>query len=316
MNRLSLKKLRSLVLRVFKVVAVLTILGVLGVAALLASLWLEHRTEITLPAPTGPFAVGRMICDWSDDATLDTLAPEPGTKREVLVWIWYPAALGQSGAVVDDYVPPAVAAVVESIRTGIFGFLTKDVSKVHAHSLRNAGVSPQQQSYPLLILRGGASSEVWNYSTIAEDLASHGYIVAGLDAPYRTGVVVFPDGRVVRRRSENNPELCEGKAGPELDHCLNRILSAWTTDMAFVLDRLQTLNISDPSGKFTGRLDMTRVGVFGHSFGGTQAAQFCSQDSRRKAGVDVDGFLHGSVIQTGIQRPFYVPPEWPGRFFV
>ena len=304
MNRLSLKKLRSLVLRVFKVVAVLTILGVLGVAALLASLWLEHRTEITLPAPTGPFAVGRMICDWSDDATLDTLAPEPGTKREVLVWIWYPAALGQSGAVVYDYVPPAVAAVVESMSTGIFGFLTKDVSKVHAHSLRNAGVSPQQQSYPLLILRGGASSEVWNYSTIAEDLASHGYIVAGLDAPYRTGVVVFPDGRVVRRRSENNPELCEGKAGPELDHCLNRILSAWTTDMAFVLDRLQTLNISDPSGKFTGRLDMTRVGVFGHSFGGTQAAQFCSQDSRCKAGVDVDGFLHGSVIQTGIQRPF------------
>jgi dienelactone hydrolase len=74
--------------------------------------------------------------------------------------------------------------------------------------------------------------------------------------------------------------------------------------MAFVLDRLHKLSTSDPSGKFTGRLDMMRVGVFGHSFGGTQAAQFCSQDSRCKAGADVDGFLHGSVIETGIHVPF------------
>jgi dienelactone hydrolase len=314
MNRSSLNNLRLLARRVFKAFAVLAIFGVLGLAALLGSLWLEHRAEITLPTPTGTFAVGRTICDWSDDAALDTLAPVPGTKRELLVWIWYPATPGESGAFRDDYLPQPVASVVESIRTGIFGFLTKDVSKVHAHSLRNARVSPQEQSYPVLILRGGASSEVWNYSTIAEDLASHGYVVAGLDAPYRTGVVVFPDGRVLRRTSENNPELCAGKAGQELDHCLNRILSAWTADMAFVLDRLQTLKTSDPSGKFTGRLDMTRVGVFGHSFGGTQAAQFCSQDFRCKAGVDVDGFLHGGVIQTGIHQPFMFLLSGQGDF--
>jgi predicted dienelactone hydrolase len=71
-----------------------------------------------------------------------------------------------------------------------------------------------------------------------------------------------------------------------------------------VLDQLERLNTSDGSGKFTGRLDMTRVGVFGHSFGGATAAQFCAQDSRCKAGIDVDGSLHGSVIQTGIHKPF------------
>ena len=71
-----------------------------------------------------------------------------------------------------------------------------------------------------------------------------------------------------------------------------------------MLDRLERLNASDTAGKFTGRLDMTRVGVFGHSFGGAAAAQFCSQDSRCKAGIDVDGSLHGSVIQAGIHKPF------------
>jgi predicted dienelactone hydrolase len=312
-ERSSINKLRSLARSAFKVFEALAMLGVLGVAALLGSLWVERRSAITLPAPTGGFAVGRTIYDWTDNAELDALAPAPETKRELLVWIWYPAA-GQSDAAVDDYVPVAVATSVEHIRTSIFELLTKDVLKVHGHSLRSAAMSPQQQSYPVLIMRAGASSEVWNYSALAEDLASNGYIVVGLDAPYRTGVVVFPDGRVVRRTPENNPELCEGKIGQARENCANRILTGWTADIAFALDRLAQLNIRDPAGKFTGRLEMTRVGVFGHSFGGAQAAQFCSEDSRCKAGVDVDGALHGSVIQKGIHTPFMFLLSGQGDF--
>ena len=298
------RKQRRLARRIFKGFAVLAMLGVLGVAALLGSLWLEHRTEVALPTPTGPFAVGRALCDWADDETLDTLAPVPGTKRELLVWIWYPSAAGQSAAI-DDYLPAPLRAAVERDRGPLLGkFLTRDLSKVHAHSLRNSDVSPQQRSYPVVIMRAGASLEVWNYSTLAEDLASHGYVVVGFDAPYRTFTVVFPDGRVMRRIPENNPELCLERTGQEQDRCANRLLTAWTADIAFVLDRLEQLNASDASGKFTGRLDMTRVGVFGHSFGGAAAALFCHEDSRCKAGIDVDGAPHGSVIQAGIDRPF------------
>ncbi len=288
--------------RIFKGFALLVMLGVLGVAALLGSLWLERRTALTLPAPTGPFAVGRAIYDWTDDAKLDTLAPVPGTSRELLVWIWYPSAAGQS-VEMDDYVPAQMRAAAGPAR-GPLGFLTRDLSKVHGHSLRNADVSQQQRSFPILIMRAGASAEVWKYSTMAEDLASHGYVVVGFDAPYRTGVVVFPDGRVMRRIPENNPELCLEKTGQERERCANRLLTAWTADIAFVLDRLERLNTSDASGKFTGRLDMTRVGVFGHSFGGAASALFCHEDPRCKAGIDVDGAPHGSVIQAGIDRPF------------
>src|SRR5438046_2664856 len=108
----------------------------------------------------------------------------------------------------------------------------------------------------------------------------------------------------MRRRPENNPELCLELGAPEQARCVNKLLAAWTGDIAFVLDRLERLNTSDASGKFTGRLDMSRVGIFGHSFGGATAAQFCHEDSRCKAGIDVDGAPHGSVIQTGIHRPF------------
>ncbi len=150
-------------------------------------------------------------------------------------------------------------------------------------------------------MRTGASLGVLTYSTLAEDLASHGYIVVGFDAPYRTGLVVFPDGRVIARTQENNPENYEGQ--PQAGR-LNELLTAWTADIGFVLDRLERLNTSDPPGKFAGRLDMTRVGIFGHSFGGAQAAQFCSQESRCKAGIDVDGRPLGSVVQAGLHQPF------------
>ena len=293
---------KRLARRIFKGFSVAAMLGILGVGALVGSLWLERRTEVTLPAPTGPFAVGRALYDWVDDETLDPLAPVPGNKRELLVWIWCPAAAGQSGAVVDDYVPAAVRAPAGRVGGAlIFGLLTRDLSKVHGHSARDPDVSPQQRSYPVAIMRAGASAGVMNYSTLAEDLASHGYVVVGFDAPYRTGLVVFPDGRVIARTPENNPELVSGDA---LTRRANKLLAAWTADIAFVLDQLDRLNASDASGKFKGRLDMTRVGVFGHSFGGATAAQFCSQDSRCKAGIDVDDSLHGSVIQAGIHKPF------------
>jgi len=297
--------------RIFGGVAVLAVLGVFAVTALLGALWAERRTEITLPTPTGPFAVGRAIFDWADDAKLDTLAQVPGTKRELLVWIWYPSAAGRSVAI-DDYLPaqmrvpvePAGGPLIFRLLSRVFGLLTRDPSKVHGHSARDTGVSPQQRSYPVVIMRAGASLEVWNYSTLAEDLASHGYVVVGFDAPYRTFTVVVPDGRVIRRTQENNPELCLERTGQERELCANRLQTVWTSDIAFVLNRLEKLNASDPSGKFPGRLDMTRVGVFGHSFGGATAAQFCHEDSRCKAGIDVDGAPHGSVIQAGIDRPF------------
>jgi hypothetical protein len=57
-------KRRWLARRIFKGFAGLAMLGVLGVAALLVSLWLEHRTEVTLPTPTGAFAVGHALYVW------------------------------------------------------------------------------------------------------------------------------------------------------------------------------------------------------------------------------------------------------------
>jgi predicted dienelactone hydrolase len=162
------------------------------------------------------------------------------------------------------------------------------------------GAMPAQQTFPVVNLRGGLSAQITTYTTLAEDLASHGYVVTGIDAPYRTSSVVFPDGRVIKRTEQNDLELYSEQDMPRV---VLKLLAAWTSDIGFALDRLAQLSAGNPSGRFTGHLDMTRVGVFGHSFGGAQAAQFCHDDARCRAAIDIDGLPFGTVIQEGMRKP-------------
>src|SRR5436190_9220323 len=136
---------KRLARRIFKGLIIFLILIVLGLGALIVSIRIEHGRELTLPAPTGSFAVGRALYDWTDEAHEDTLSPVSGTHREVLVWLWYPAA-GASGGT-SDYLPPQVRLPASpSGGSSLFQLLTRDWSKVHAHGSDNAEVSPQQQS--------------------------------------------------------------------------------------------------------------------------------------------------------------------------
>ena len=63
--------------------------GVAALAMLLTALRLEHTRGVELPVPSGPFPVGRTTMTWTGE-TVDPLAP-PGNKRELFVWLWYPA---------------------------------------------------------------------------------------------------------------------------------------------------------------------------------------------------------------------------------
>ena len=282
-----------------KVVVSVVMLCVVGITILLGLLLLDHNQDTILPMPTGVFAIGRTTYVWRDASQTDLLVPQADTKRELFAWIWYPAAPPQPSQTVDDYIPAPWRTAMES--NALATLLTRDLSRVHGHSIRDAEVSSRQRLYPVVLMRTGGAAPATDYTSLAEDLASHGYVVVGFDAPYRTWVVVLPDGRVIARTPENNLDLV---GGPQAEQLANKLLRAWTADTSFALDQLERLNRSDPSGRFRGRLDMRRVGVFGHSLGGATALQFCHDDSRCTAGIDVDGAPLGSVIVEGITQPF------------
>ncbi len=228
-----------------------------GLGLLLASLWIEHTRPVILPSPTGTFGVARSLLVWHDQNP-------PGTVRqpvrELLVWFWYPAD-GATG--LTDYLPENVRIATDSHRgTLIASFLTHDLAKVRSHARDRAAISGRQAEYPVVLLRAGGSSAVWNYTSLAEDLASHGYVVVGIDAPLRTSLVVMPDGRVIHGDAANDLDRLAGDA---LNRRANELVADWSRDLSLVLDKLTVLNGSDPT--FARHLDLTRVGVMGHSFG-------------------------------------------------
>src|ERR1039457_420092 len=282
-----------IVKKLLKILAALVVLAIIGIAAILGLLRLEHGFAVTLPQPTGPFAVGRAMYDWVDNTRTDSLAPVAGQKREVIVWIWYPAA-AKTPLQNAEYQPAPLRAALTSYEGPLMSkFLTRDESLVRAHSGLDADLSPAQRTYPVVIMKSGIGALATDYTTLAEDLASHGFVVVGSDSPYSTVVVVFADGRIAKRTPVGDPTEDLDEAARK--RVASELVKVWSADTRFELDHLERLNSADASGKFSGRLDLGSVGVFGHSFGGATAAQFCHDDARCKA---------GNVIQESLAQPF------------
>lgn len=289
--------------RITKWVARAFLAGVLVVVLLLGILWLEHNTSLELPRPTGSFAVGRTVTTWVDAERNDPFSPSPDRKRELLVWIWYPARPSE-GSAKADYVPRFWRDAPDD-RASVFlnTFLWRNPAKIRGHSLEGVDLAPDRATYPVVIFRSGIGAASLDYTTVIEDLASNGYIVVSADAPYSTWAVVMPDGRVIHKSDAGNP----GDAPiseVERDRRLQTLIGVWTADTRFLLDEVARLNTSDPRGKFAGRIDLSAVGIAGHSFGGATAAQFCHDDDRCRAGIDMDGALYGNLALEGIAQPF------------
>lgn len=290
--------------------AVLVLIGLVSAPLLVVAIGLRQPRHVTLPIPTGPFAVGRVVADWRDDNRTDPFA---GARRprEVPVWIWYPADRGSAARPVT-YMPDRLREAMEppsALVGSIMGRLTTNRANVTAHSLEAPPVAAGEKAFPIVLLKPALGAAVVQNSVLAEDLASHGYIVVGSDSPYTTPAVVHEDGRVVLRNAaghppENAPGRVSDLAPGQPNDFYLPVLDVWVADNRFVLDRLQTLNAHDSSGRFAGRLDLSAVGALGHSLGGATALQFCRADARCRAGVDLDGMPLGDVNRVGVGKPF------------
>ena len=80
------------------------------------------------------------------------------------------------------------------------------------------------------------------------------------------------------------------------------VVKRWVLDTRLVLDRLPN---DAAAGRLATRLDSSRLGAAGHSMGGVAAGQFCVEDRRCKAGLNLDGIpQYGTMIETPMPAPF------------
>ena len=250
--------------------------------------------EDPLPSPTGRRPVGRVSLEWVDPKRAEIYASNPADRRELVVWVWYPAApdprTDHAGYLAEPWHP-------------IAEFLGLDIVGVRSHAVPDAAVSEDAAVYPVLVLSPSGFPPVF-LSAVAEELASHGYVVVGVNHTYEPTVTAFSDGRIVTA----NPAALGGALGPQTgsheDIFRQRaaLCDYKAADLASVADRLERLE-TEPAAPIGGRVDLTRLGAFGHSFGGNAALEWCRTDPRCRAAVNLDGTLWNDVGRVGLDRP-------------
>ena len=232
-----------------------------------------------LPAPTGPYAVGRTIFRWTDPTRPETLSRQPNDKRELIVWLWYPASSAPHGE---------IAPYIDHLDLLGGAFSDADLlllRSVRAHSVADAKPSARPLMFPIILFSPGAESIPALYSSFCEELASHGYIVAALDHPYDDAVVLLADGRVV----EGSRMPSDGQA--VLSYERQRV-TVRAQDAVFALNQLTRVERGEIQSPFKGRLDLARTGIFGHSIGGVTAVEACMIDERLRACANLDGVVY------------------------
>ncbi|MFD3547462.1 alpha/beta hydrolase family protein [Streptomyces sp. NPDC058655] len=244
------------------------------------------------PEPSGRFAVGTRVVQWTDARRPESFTADPDDRRTVVVQLWYPAQKSAAGAQRAQYLgrtEQEARTVSDALARGVGlpGFLVDGVPRARTRSVFDAPVAGGGGRFPVVLFSPGSGGVRTQNTAWAEELASHGYVVAALDHPYDSAAVVLDDGRTVHAETASTGDRDEDEE-PAV---------GWTAvraaDLRFVLTRLDDLDRGEVTGPLTGRLDTGRVAVTGHSMGGAAALQAARQDHRFDAVIDLDGYPHG-----------------------
>ncbi|NUT52121.1 MAG: hypothetical protein HOV94_33225 [Saccharothrix sp.] len=258
-----------------------------------------------LPAPTGPHPVGSAELHLVDHTRQDPWRPD--TTRELMVTVRYPATT-RGGKAPAPFMSPAVAAAVAAGDARTLGIDPAELDYgFPTHSTPDVPVAPGRR--PVVLYSPGRGNPRALGTIVMEQLASEGYVVVAIDHTHEPLAVEFPDGRVAPR------------AVPPLTvEVSKKLMETRVRDTGFVLDRLEDLAGGanpDADGRRLppglGRaLDLTRVGMVGHSAGGFTAGEAMVTDRRIDAGANLDGSMaysqstrdFGRVANEGLDRPF------------
>ncbi len=242
-----------------------------------------------LPEPTGPAPVGTTSLHLTDVSRPDPWAGEMNA-RELMVSLWYPAAA--SGGRRAPYMTPAESRLHLSSRD-ITGVRPDALSTVRANAVSGAAPAGPPGTRPLAVLSPGFTNSRSALTALAEDLASHGYVVAGIDHTYESFAVAFPDGRVATGLARERRRAGTG--------FWEKAVTGRAADVSFVLGQLTG---ACPAWAGAGLIDPARIAMAGHSLGGAAAIATMLADPRVRAGIDMDGGLQTPIPAGGLPRPF------------
>ena len=240
-----------------------------------------------LPSLTGFYSIGVKSIHLIDKNRFEEFTPDdPDDYREMMIQLWYPIDKKNLGLRVNYMDTLTFAWLMGRSPIPLFTIPNNAYQFVRPHGGKNVSIYDEEK-YPVIIFSPGYNGVYQIYTSLIEDIVSHGFIVVSINHPYVSGITVFPDGRTIN--------LSQDPPG-------NLSLRSVVEDAKFVLDKITEMNNSDPD--FIGRFDLSKVGMYGHSYGGASTSICCYEDDRFHCGLTLDGVFYIDFIPDGLEQPF------------
>ncbi|KAI0096282.1 platelet-activating factor acetylhydrolase [Nemania sp. FL0031] len=242
--------------------------------------------HIFYPNTTGPFRVGYKDLELIDYSRNDIYAPIP-QPRDLMSTLFYPISDTQETCTINPLLTPILEAYLDVLLSTPPGTF----KQFALPSCANAPIA--RPDLPLVLFSHGFKGSRLLYAGFLQEFASWGFNVLAVDHPYDAAVVEYPDGRfVLNTLSDSEPGAVE------------EALHVRVEDVMFALNSMDNSTITSQipglsdfgSGK---GLQTGRVGIMGHSFGGSTTFQATVNDTRFSAGTSFDGPFWGFANQTG-----------------
>lgn len=256
-----------------------------------------------IPIPDGPYKVGTRIYELTDSSRKELYSGKDEARR-FQIQVWYPSEPGPSDRRAPwmhhaDVFAPSIATYIK-----LPSFFLDHLALVKIPAYENSKVADSDQGFPIILFSHGWNGFNAQNSGQALQLASHGYVVVGVQHTYGAVVTVFEDGTIAK----NNPDALPMDA-PEDEYtaAAQKLAKQWSGDLGYALDFLTEQN-RQAGSPFFKALDLSLVGVYGHSTGGGAAIQFCATDERCKSLFGQDPFMRPvstAVLESGVIQPAF-----------
>jgi hypothetical protein len=248
-----------------------------------------------LPRLTGSYGVGVTTRHMIDTSRSENFTTNPIDVREMMVQLWYPIETSNLGTRTEYMDYSTFQWLKDRSPIPLITIPNNAYLFVRPHGRNKTNIAAGM--FPLVIFSPGYDGVHQIYTSFIEDLVSYGFVVASINHPYVSGITVFPDGRTVG--------LADVPIDPmEQSAFFNMSLRTIVGDAKFVLNTITEMNETDPD--FLGHFDLSRVGMYGHSFGGANTAVCCFEDARFHAGLALDGVFYQQFIPGNITVPFFL----------
>jgi len=255
-----------------------------------------------LPEPNGDFLIGTESFIIEDETRLELYSEDPNDYRKTKIQIWYPAETIEGFQQAPWLEDGQVIARALSKDIGLPFFALDHTAEIMSNSYLKAPISKAFNQYPVVILSHGWRGFRNIHTDYAEELASLGYIVVGIDHSYGSVATVFEDETIYL-----NPDaLPERDDTPDFIDYANQLVNTYASDIIATLDYLEVINeVSNPS-RFSGKFDLGHIGLIGHSTGGGADVAVALSDDRIDSVIGLDAWvepLEENIVTDGLTIP-------------